>query len=180
MKSLPVLDARCVIFQCKATPEFYKPCNCLFVCHSHIIFLKSASRISTLYGTKCYVSQYKSIVRMLPFAQIGIAMLPVYFVTQESLLDFYKFRKTRRDCSCSSLLKVLKETSARLRGCGKGVSASKPIWMRKQKGNALWKNKKGHKRCTRDHVPIPTEGRESTDLTSLILLPKIPFRNWRI
>lgn len=164
MKSLPVLDARCVIFQCKATPEFYKPCNCLFVCHSHIIFLKSASRISTLYGTKCYVSQYKSIVRMLPFAQIGIAMLPVYFVTQESLLDFYKFRKTRRDCSCSSLLKVLKETSARLRGCGKGVSASKPIWMRKQKGNALWKNKRDTNavRGTMSQFPL----REGKALTS--------------
>lgn len=164
MKNLPVLDARCVIFHRKATPEFYKPCNCLFVCHSRIIFLKSVSRISTLYGTKCGVSQYKSIVCMLFFAQMGRTTLPVYFVTQERLLDFYKFIKTRRDCSCSSLLKVLKKTLARLIGCGKGVSASKPIWMRKQRGNALWENKRDTNaiRGTLSQFPL----REGKALTS--------------
>lgn len=140
MKSLPVLDARCVIFQCKATPEFYKPCNCLFVCHSHIIFLKSASRISTLYGTKCDVSQYKSIVRMLPaFCPDRQSHAPSLFCHPGKSSGFLQIQKNQKRLLLVFTLML-----------------------------------------SEGPCPVPTEGRESTDLTSLILLSKIPFQNWRI
>lgn len=168
MKNLPVLDARCVIFHCKATPEFYKSCNCLFVCHSCIIFLKSVSRISTLYGTKCGVSQYKSIACMLFFCPDGQNHAPSLFCHPGKASGFLQIHKNQKRL----LLFFTTE------GLEKDFSQTQRMWERCQclkahldeetERKCTLREQKGHKRCQRDPVPIPTEGGESTDL---ILLP---------
>ena len=94
------------------TPEFYKPCNCSFVYHCHIRLLKSVSRISASCGISHRKLSARCILYMLPFAPRWVephCWFLLSNVTQERLLDSYKFLWTRRDCCCAALLKVLKK-----------------------------------------------------------------------
>lgn len=104
----------------------------LLICVPFPYHIFKVSRIGPLYGIKCDVSYTKvpakSIVYRLPYAPTWAEpyrWLLSSNVTQERLLDSYKFMWTRRDCCCAPLLKVLKKMSAKLRGCGKGASALK-------------------------------------------------------